>query len=148
MNEHEYDLPHLAFSFQTTVESRRELLPEAADRIVSIIRTLPCVKGVELTDLHLALLEALANAVIHGNREDSTKTVGVCGGCDARAHLLIAVTDQGEGFNPGALGDPTTSGHLYSTHGRGVFLMRRLVDEVKFNLGGRQVVLRKRFRAA
>ena len=148
MNDHEYDLPRFAFSFETTVESRRELIPEAADRIISIIQTLPCVKSKDLSDLHLALLEALANAVIHGNREDSAKTVAICGGCDAGAHLLIAVTDQGEGFNAGTLADPTSSENVHSTHGRGVFLMRRLVDDVKFNLGGRQVVLRKGFRAA
>ena len=148
MNEHEYHTPRLIFSFHTTVESKRDLLPEAADRIIRIIKTLPCVKDNDLNDLHLALVEALANAVIHGNREDPAKTVGISGICDAQAQLLIAVTDQGDGFNPGALADPTTTQNIYSTHGRGVFLMKRLVDGVEFNLGGRQVVLRKCFRAA
>jgi serine/threonine-protein kinase RsbW len=94
--------------------------------------------------LRLALAEALSNAVIHGNREDPDKTVGICAGCDGQSQLLIAVTDQGDGFDPAVLADPTAAENICSSHGRGVFLMRRLVDEVEFNLGGRQVVLRKR----
>ena len=119
-----------------------DALGEAADRVIRIIQTLPCVQE-DLDDLRPALFEALANAVIHGNREDLNKTVGICGGCDG-AQFCIAITDQGDGFDPAALPDPTAGGNIDSAHGRGVFLMRRLVDEVEFNLGGRQVVLRKR----
>ena len=89
-------------------------------------------------------MEALTNAVIHGNREDPAKAVTVCAGCNRRAELLVCVTDQGEGFDPSALPDPTADGNMHEGHGRGVFLMRRLVDEVEFHLGGRQVILRKR----
>ena len=58
--------------------------------------------------------------------------------------MLVCVTDQGEGFDPSALPDPTATGNVHEGQARGVFLMRRLVDEVEFNLGGRQVILRKR----
>jgi anti-sigma regulatory factor (Ser/Thr protein kinase) len=72
------------------------------------------------------------------------KTVGICAVCDAQSRPLIAVTDQGDGFDPAVLPDPRAAENICSSHGRGVFLMRRLVDDVEFNLGGRQVVLRKR----
>lgn len=138
-----YYFPNLAFSFQMTIESRRDVLSEALDRIIRLVQTLPCVqKGID--DLRLALAEALSNAVIHGNRENPDKTVVICAGCDGQSQLLVAVTDQGDGFDPSVLTDPTAPDNIYSSHGRGVFLMRRLVDDVEFKLGGRQVVLRKR----
>jgi serine/threonine-protein kinase RsbW len=87
-------------------------------------------------------MEAMTNALIHGNREDPTKIVNICGGCTERSELLIDITDQGEGFDPSTLPDPTAAENLYEGHGRGVFLMKRLVDKREFNLGGRQVILR------
>ena len=142
MDERSYSLPNLVLSFQMTIKSRRDVLLEALDRVMSLVQTLPCVQG-DLDDVRLALAEALSNAVIHGNREDPDKIVGICAGCDGQSRLLIAVTDQGDGFDPAVLPDPTTAENICSSHGRGVFLMKRLVD-VEFNLGGRQIVLRKR----
>jgi serine/threonine-protein kinase RsbW len=143
MDEQDYCLTDQASGFRMTIESRCDGLWEAAESIMRTVKTLPCVQA-ELDDLHLALIEALTNAVLHGNREDPAKTVGVFGGCDGQAQLVIAVTDQGDGFDPAALPDPTAAENVCADHGRGVFLMKRLVDEVEFNLGGRQVILRKR----
>ena len=143
MNAQDCRLPDLVFSFQMTIESHCDGLWEAAESIMRTVRTLPCVQG-ELHGLRMALVEALTNAVLHGNREDPAKTVDIFAGCDGHAQLLIALTDQGDGFDPNALPDPAAAENLCESHGRGVFLMKRLVDEVKFNLGGRQVVLRKR----
>ena len=110
---------------------------------MSLVQTLPGVHE-DLDDLHLALFEALSNAVIHGNQEDQGKTVDICAGSQGRAHVLIAVTDQGGGFDPAILQDLTSAENILAGHGRGVFLMRQLVEEVEFNLGGRQVVLHTR----
>jgi serine/threonine-protein kinase RsbW len=143
MSEPEYRLQDVVLRFQATIESCRDLLASECDRIMGIAKTLPCVHG-DLSDLHLALLEAMVNAVIHGNHEDSAKRVGICAGCTGRGQLLISVTDEGYGFDPAALPDPTYDVNIDSTHGRGVFLMKHLVDDVRFNLGGRQVVRRKR----
>lgn len=143
MDEQLYSLPNLVLSFQMTIKSRRDVLLEALDRVMSLVQTLPCAEG-DLADLRLAIAEALSNAVIHGNREDPDKTVCICAGWDGQSRLLIAVTDEGDGFDPTVLPDCTAAENIGSSHGRGVFLMRCLVDEVEFNLGGRQVVLRKR----
>ena len=143
MDEQLYSLPNLVLSFQMTIKSRRDVLLEALDRVMSLVQTLPCAEG-DLADLRLAIAEALSNAVIHGNRKDPDKIVGICAACDGQSRLLIAVTDQGDGFDPAVLPDPTTAENICSSHGRGVFLMKRLVDDVEFNLGGRQIVLRKR----
>jgi serine/threonine-protein kinase RsbW len=143
MNEEVCRPPSLMLSFQVTIKSDRDGLEGAADKIMSLVQTLPCVPD-DLDDLYLALLEALSNALIHGNREDPSKTVHICAGCDDQARVVIAVTDHGDGFDPAVLEEPTSGENIFAGHGRGVFLMRHLVDEVEFNLGGRQVVLRKR----
>ena len=142
MDEQVYRLPNLVLSFQVTIKSDRDEVERAADRIMSLVQTLPCLQD-GFDALHLALLEALSNAIIHGNREDPGKTIEVCAGCDDQARGVIAV-DHGDGFYPAVLAAPLSGENIFAGHGRGVFLMRHLVDEVEFNLGGRQVVLRKR----
>ena len=143
MDQQVYRLPKLVLSFQLTIKSDRDEVEGVAARIMSLVQTLPCLQD-GFDDLHRALLEALSNAIIHGNREDPGKTVDICAGCDDQARVVIAVTDHGDGFDPAVLADPTSGENIFAGHGRGVFLMRHLVDEVEFNLGGRQVVLRKR----
>ena len=96
MNAQDCRLPDLVFSFQMTIESHCDGLWEAAESIMRTVRTLPCVQG-ELHGLRMALVEALTNAVLHGNREDPAKTVDIFAGCDGHAQL-IAVTDQGDGL--------------------------------------------------
>ena len=108
MDEQVYCLPDLVLSFRMTIKSHLAELGQAADKITSVVQTLPCVQE-DLDDLHLALLEALSNAVIHGNREDPAKTVGICAVWDGQAQLLIAVTDQGDGFGPTNLAEPTSA---------------------------------------
>jgi serine/threonine-protein kinase RsbW len=143
MDEQTCCIPGLVLCFHTTIDSFMSEVGDASDRVMRFVKTLPCAQA-DLGNLHLTLFEALSNAIIHGNREDPRKSVSVCAGCDGLGQVLIAITDQGDGFDPAALADPTSADNLSSTHGRGVFLMRLLVDKVEFNLGGRQVVLRYR----
>ena len=82
--------------------------------------------------LSLSLREAINNAVIHGNNQDPKKWLEV-GFLVTASRLTIKVWDEGEGFSPEELEDPTTSENLYKPRGRGVFLIRKFVDEVKFS---------------
>jgi serine/threonine-protein kinase RsbW len=59
--------------------------------------------------------------------------------------VLIVVSDPGPGFDPGLLPDPTEGEHLHKSHGRGVYLIRRLMDEVHFKRGGAEIHMRSRF---
>jgi len=93
--------------------------------------------------IHLALEEALVNAIRHGNTLDAAKTVHVQ--CRVSDDLVqIEVTDQGAGFNPAALPDPTDNEHRVIPGGRGVLLMRRFMDRVQFNEKGNGVLMEKR----
>lgn len=98
--------------------------------------------GQEL-DVELALREALANAVLHGNRQDSEKRVHISCEIQFRGGVSIIVRDEGQGFDPAKVSDPTTVNNIESHHGRGIYLMRALMDEVHFERGGAEVRMRK-----
>jgi len=95
-------------------------------------------------DIEIALREAVSNAVIHGNREDPHKRVYVTIGCSADGEVSITVRDEGAGFDSDSIADPTAPENLISTHGRGIYLMRALMDEVSFEEGGTVVHMRKK----
>ncbi|MEM6503964.1 MAG: ATP-binding protein [Planctomycetota bacterium] len=92
--------------------------------------------------VRLALDEALVNAVKHGNKNDPGKTVQVeCSIDDNR--IVIQIEDQGPGFVPDELPDPTAEENLGRPNGRGVMLMRAYMTEVDFNDRGNRVILTK-----
>jgi len=92
--------------------------------------------------IRLALDEALCNAVRHGNRNDPTKQVVVDYRVDAD-RLEVSVTDEGCGFTPAQLPDPTADENLERPNGRGVMLMKAYMTEVSFNERGNRVTLIK-----
>jgi serine/threonine-protein kinase RsbW len=92
--------------------------------------------------IRLALDEALSNAVRHGNDNDPDKSVKVDFTCDDR-ELTVVIEDEGHGFKPDALPDPTAEENLNRPHGRGVMLMRAYMSDVQFNDRGNRVTLTK-----
>jgi len=93
--------------------------------------------------IKLALEEALNNAIKHGNGFDATKTVEVTFDIDAE-QAVVTITDQGKGFNPETVPDPTADENLEKPCGRGIMLMKAYMDEVEYNKKGNQVRLVKR----
>lgn len=94
----------------------------------------------------IAVREAVANAIKHGNRQDPTKRVEVDLGLDGES-LVIRVEDEGAGFEPGEVSNPLAPENLLKPSGRGIFYMRSFMDEVQYGLrpeGGTVVTLRKR----
>jgi serine/threonine-protein kinase RsbW len=112
------------------------------DHLMSTINSLRVVDGTEV-DIEVALREALLNAVIHGNKEDPGKRVYLRVRCRADGEVSVAIRDEGAGFESGSVPDPTAPEHRLSTHGRGIYLMRALMDEVSFEEGGTVVHMRK-----
>jgi serine/threonine-protein kinase RsbW len=95
-------------------------------------------------NIEMALHEALTNAVVHGNHEDPDKLVHIACRCSIDGQVSITIRDQGQGFDTRAVPDPTTTENLLSTRGRGIYLMRALMDEVSFDEGGVVVHMRKK----
>jgi serine/threonine-protein kinase RsbW len=93
----------------------------------------------------MALREAVANAIKHGNQMDLSKNVHV--EMDVVGDTLaVCIRDEGEGFEPTAVGDPLAPENRLKTSGRGIFYMRTFMDEVRFRRhpdGGMEIVLKK-----
>jgi len=97
--------------------------------------------------IDMAVREAITNAMVHGNKEDEAKTVEVTLNCLGH-ELEIQVRDQGEGFDPTSIPDPTDPANILKTSGRGIFLMRTFMDEVQWSMrpeGGTTVRMTKKF---
>lgn len=95
-------------------------------------------RGDETHRTKLLINEVVVNAVQHGNGFDSNKEVQLdIAVCDQRVD--IRVEDEGEGFDPDAVPDPNIEENLLRDHGRGLFLIKSLADEVFFERGGRRV---------
>src|SRR5215467_14491314 len=94
----------------------------------------------------MALREALANAIKHGNRQDASKHVHL--EMDIVADTLaISIKDEGAGFDPGAVGDPLSAENRLKTSGRGIFYMKTFMDDVRFERlpgGGMEILLKKK----
>lgn len=91
-------------------------------------------------NLRVALCEALSNAIVYGNRLDPAKRVAVEVEV-APERLSLHVRDEGDGFDPAAVPDPTAPDRVDAAAGRGLFLIRQLVDEVRFNDRGNAICM-------
>jgi serine/threonine-protein kinase RsbW len=82
--------------------------------------------------------------VVHGAKEDPSKTVECIVACDEQKGMLIMVRDPGPGFDPASIPNPCNGSNIYSSHGRGIFLINQLMDEVKFQKNGTEIHMLKR----
>ncbi len=100
-----------------------------------------CWNRHDVFGVHLAVEEALVNAIKHGNQGDPTKQVHVL--CQLAADLVrVEIRDEGEGFDPGVVPDPTADENLENPSGRGIMLMRSFVS-IRYNESGNVVILEK-----
>jgi serine/threonine-protein kinase RsbW len=88
----------------------------------------------------VSAMEAVNNAILHGNRSDSKKEVRI-EIMHKNKVLTISVEDQGTGFKPKEIPDPTKPENIENISGRGVFLMSRLADKIEFNEKGNRVTM-------
>lgn len=137
--------PHSAsfVELQQSFPSQIHVISPFVDRLMSFILQYRSADGSEI-DIETALREALANGVVHGNRENPSKRVYVECRCYTDGEVLIIVRDEGLGFDSNSVPDPTTPGGRLSNHGRGIYLMKTLMDEVFFEESGKVVHMRKK----
>lgn len=141
--EYDFDPEKLSLRVRVTLAADRRAVDPVVEQVMQAVREMKCVNGKEEA-IELALQEALANAVVHGAKEDPTKVVECVVVCDEQRGLLIIVRDPGEGFDPQAIPTCTMGENLYSNHGRGIFLINQLMDEVKFHKNGTEIHMVKR----
>ncbi len=126
---------------KTRIENDSHILKDVTGALMDVLRE----KGVDegtIFDVHVGFEEALRNAMVHGNRNDPGKKVTV----EAEVlddRVTITVEDEGEGFEQNTVADPTLDENLLKEGGRGVYLIKHLMDEVSYENGGRKVVMVK-----
>ncbi len=86
----------------------------------------------KLANIFLAVTEATTNAIIHANKCDTNKKVTIDASLE-NSKLIIKIKDEGEGFDPGNIPDPTETENLLKDSGRGVYLMRVYMDDLQYN---------------
>jgi serine/threonine-protein kinase RsbW len=130
---------------ELTLPSRVEAIDEAATAVAGIV-TRSGISEDDAFGIDMAVREALANAVIHGNKLDETKLVEI-NVKSSPDSLEISVRDQGQGFDPDTISDPTKEENILKSSGRGIFFIRNFFDEVDWSIspeGGTTVRMIKR----
>lgn len=142
--EYDFDPAKLRLQLRVALAADRNAVDAVVDQVMQAVRQTNCVDHDKEDAIELSLLEALANAVVHGAKEDPTKIVECLVACDEERGVLIIVRDPGNGFDPNAIPTCTVGENLYSSHGRGIFLINQLMDEVKFTKNGTEIRMVKR----
>ena len=131
---------------RNTLPSDVDVVSPFVDQLMRFISKFRVAHG-ENFEIELALREAIVNAIVHGNQENPRKRVYVNCRCTADGEVSITVEDEGDGFEHDSVPDPTSPYNRLRTHGRGIYLIKTLMDEVIFEQGGSVVHMRKRANA-
>jgi serine/threonine-protein kinase RsbW len=141
--EKDFDPDQLNLLLRVTLAADRKAVDPVVQEVMSVVRQMKGVDGKE-DAIELSLQEALANAVIHGAKEDPTKVVECLVSNDDERGILIVVRDPGTGFAPDAIPTCTVGENVFSNHGRGIFLINQLMDKVEFRKNGTEIHMVKR----
>jgi len=133
-------------STETTIKYENEIIFSSvftnisyAEKIINNINDNYPIPDILSGNILLALSEAINNAIVHGNKFNKDKLVYVLYKV-TNQQLIIEVKDEGEGFNPNELPDPTSPDNLEKLYGRGVFLIISLSDKTEFEYQDGQIV--------
>jgi serine/threonine-protein kinase RsbW len=128
---------------EQSIRSEVSAISPLVDKFMAFIKKCQCVPGNEI-EVEISLREALSNSVVHGNHEDPGKHINVSCCCVPDEEVSIVVRDEGPGFRSADLPDPTAAEQVLAAHGRGIYLMKSFMDEVRFDRGGTAVYMRKK----
>jgi len=138
-----FDADKLDLKLSVTLSADHAAVDPVVRSVMNVVREMNCAPGRE-DDIELALTEALANAVVHGANNDPSKIIECDVACDQKHGMLIVVRDPGLGFDPSKIADPCHGENIYSNHGRGIYLINQLMDEVQFHKNGTEIRMRKK----
>lgn len=141
--EKDFNPDKLHLLLRVTFAADRSAVEPAVGQVMAVVRGMKGINGKE-DAIELSLQEALANAVIHGAKEDASKTVECIVSGDDEQGVLIVVRDPGTGFDPASIPVCTIGENLFSNHGRGIFLINQLMDKVWFHRNGTEIHMVKR----
>ncbi len=134
----EFDSRELTLQLNMSIAADVNAVSPVVERVMEIVKQSKCAEGKEF-EVETSLREALANAIVHGCKNDPKKKVQFCVACDETRGMLIVVRDPGPGFDPADIPSPIQGKELYSSHGRGIYLINQLMDEVRIERGGTEI---------
>lgn len=137
----EFESEDLLVKVDVTLPGDVNAISPVVGKVMNIVTEMGCAAGREF-EIELALREALANAIEHGSRHDPSKQVQCCVACDHARGMLIIVRDAGPGFDPASIPSPVLGLNLFSTGGRGIYLINQLMDDVRYEKGGTEIHMR------
>ena len=137
-----FDSDKLTVALDLLVPSLAEAISPVVSKLMRLLKKTSCAAEHEFV-VETALREALANAILHGNRLDPGKKVRICCACQEDRGVIIIVKDEGEGFDLTKVPSPLVGENIHLDHGRGIYLVNMLMDEVHFERGGREIYMRK-----
>lgn len=138
----EFEMEKLVIQLDEVLPSNVEVIDPAVAKIIRLVKGLHCWEDPDSIDL--ALREALVNAIVHGNHSDPRKAVRVCVALQPDCGVIIVVKDAGSGFDPNQLPNPVMGENLFADHGRGIFLINQLMDDVHFSFDrGTSIYMRR-----
>lgn len=130
-----------SWTHEQTIPSRAEAAAEVVDALLAQLRR-DDWEPHDVFGVHMAVEEALVNAMTHGNKEDPGKKVSVrLLGSPER--LRVEIIDEGVGFDPRLVPDPTCDHHLSQPHGRGLMLIRWFMSRVEYHGAGNHLIMEK-----
>ena len=134
--------PVWSVELERTVPASPAAAERALEEVLQALSRGECACG-DPDEIRIALREALNNALRHGSRLDPRQRIHVLCRWSPQQGLWLVVRDQGEGFDPHQVPDPTQAENLERFSGRGLHIIRQLMDKVEFRAGGREIHLRR-----
>jgi serine/threonine-protein kinase RsbW len=133
----------LLVRFDLELPGTASAISPAVEQVLAIVSESGCAQGKEF-EVETSLREALANAVRYGCEHNPGKMIQVSVACDHARGVLIVVRDPGPGFDPAQVPSPVEGECIFSSHGRGIYLINQLMDHVEFGRGGTEIRMVKR----
>jgi len=125
-----------------TINSNLKNVKSVVTEVIKLLKSKKADES-DIFDIRLSLEETLINAIKYGNKLNSKLPVLV--DVDCKNNLFsLSIEDQGEGYDYKSIPDPTKEENMFRTSGRGVFLVKHLMDKVEFNKKGNRVTMIKR----
>ena len=130
--------------YQLSIPSNTKFLKQVESLSVQVARDMRLNES-DSDDLAIAVTELVNNAIHHGNQENMDKQVTIIFNISSN-RIEIRIKDEGSGFNPNNLNDPLAPENILKESGRGIFLIRQLMDSVDFNFTkqGTEVIATKK----
>lgn len=127
-----------------TVPSDIKYIKKVSSKILEKVSSY-CKDSDILFDIKLCVEEAVRNAMVHGNLSDKRKKVSALLRVD-HGKAFIEITDEGRGFDHKKVPDPTEADNMLRNSGRGVYLIKNLMDSVEYKGSGNKLVMMKRLK--